>query len=283
MIEIRTLVLLVCTLMILAISPAHGGAWTRKQNSFYAKLGLTTLSTNEFHTKDGDKIETADFHTWSLNLYGEYGVTDRLTGILRAPILRSAGFETTESFTGIGDIGLELKYGLLTGSTPVAVSFGADFPTGDETGTGSLKTGAGGYIRLPTGDGELNTRVSALVSHSFYPTPAYASFDLGYNVRSEGFTDEYAFGLQGGYKVFEEVWIQANLRGIGPVANPDATLAGGTALGYGEGVQYIAYNLGASYEVIPRVSVSFDFFSAFGRITNIYSGANLVFGLSFET
>jgi len=280
----KNLMVVPSMLLLFCLHEAQGGAWTRKQHSFYAKLGFTTLSTNQFHTKDGNKISTADFQTWSLNLYGEYGMFDRLTGIVKFPIARNARFETTESKLGIGDLGLELKYGLLSeGSTPVAVGVGVELPTGDENGFGFLKDGSGGFVLLPTGDGEFNTRLNLYASHSFYPIPAYISIDGGYNFRTKNFTDEYAVGFQAGYKLAETVWLQANLRAIGPVGTSNLDLIGsGIALGLGEGVQYTTYGLGAAYEFIPHWNISFDFFSAFGKITNIYSGVNLIFGISVE-
>ena len=280
-----TLAMMITALIISIKEEASAGAWTRNENSVYAKLAFSTLSTNTFHTKDGDKISTADFQTWSLDLYGEYGLLDRLTAVVKFPILKKAGFVTTQSKTGIGDLGLELKYGLVTGSTPVAIGVGVDLPTGDENGFGLLKdqvSTPGGLVRLPTGDGEFNTRINVYVSHSFYPVPAYLSIDGGYNFRTKNFTNEYVFGLQGGYKIAGTVWLQANLRGMGPVRTPDPDLANGAALGLGEGVQYTTYSFGAAYEIIPHYAVSFDFFSAFGKITNIYSGINFVLGVSIE-
>jgi hypothetical protein len=260
----------------------HAGAWTRKQESFYAKMSFTTLNTDQYHTKDGETITTADFHTWSVNLYGEYGIVDRLTTIVRFPFLRRAGYVTSESYTGIGDLDLGLKYGIITGSTPLAAGISVEFPTGNEEGKGALKHIPGGYIALPTGDGELNTTLSLHGSHSFHPAPAYLSLDVGYNIRTQGFTDEYLVAFQGGVKPIDRLWLQGTLRARGPASTPDATLANGAALGFGEAVQYIAYSLGAAYELLPHVSVSFDAYSAFGRVTNIYSGINLVFGVSLE-
>ena len=272
-------------LMLGCIDDAVAGAWTRKQNSLYAKLGFSRIGTNTFYTKDGNEIPTADFQTWSFDLYGEYGILDRLTGVIKFPLVKRAAFETSEAKTGIGDLGIELKYGVLAGSSPVAIGIGVELPTGDEGGIGLLKDQVsvpGGFIRLPTGDGELNTRVTLYVSHSFHPAPAYIAIDGGYNFRTKNFTDEYSFGLQAGYKLAQTVWLQANLRGVGPAADPDPELALTAAIGLGEGVRYTSYGFGAAYEFIPHFNMSFDFFSAVGKPTNIYKGANLVVGISVE-
>ena len=261
---------------------AAGGAWTRAQHSLYTKLAFTILSTSEAYDKDGNKFSTPKFNTWSLNLYGEYGVTDRITTILRAPVLRSAKYEGTESATDIGDISVEVKYGLIRGSTPVAVSVEAEFPTGNENATGAWEDGIEiAPIPLPTGDGEYNTRVKASVSHSFYPIPGYVSVDIGYNFRTMGFTDEFLFMIQAGYQIDDVLWLQGNINAKGPVKTPDPVLADKATLGFGEGVQFIAYSAGLAYEMLPTITLSFDAYSAFGKITSIYSGLNLVFGVSY--
>lgn len=268
---------------VLLSETVFAGAWTRKQHTLYSKLSFSTLSTNTFYTRDGGKLTTADFRTWSTDIYGEYGVLDRLTAIAKIPILKSASFETTGSKAGIGDVGIGFRYGIISQtSTPVAITTFFEFPSGDENGLASLNDGSG-VVRLPTGDGEFNTRIVASISHSFHPVPAFISVDAGYNIRTEGFTNEYMFGLQAGYKPAPGFWIQGILQALGPVGrtNPDLQ-GGGVRLGLGEGVQYTAYGFGVAYEIVENVSLSFDYHSAFGKTTNIYSGANLIAGISYE-
>lgn len=275
--------LLIAFAFALAAQSAHGGAWTRKRGALYSKLGFTTLATSEAYDPDGNKFTTPKFNTWSLNLYGEYGVTDRFTSVLRAPVLRAAKFENSESFTGVGDFSLEFKYGILRGTTPVALSVEPVFPTGNKDGVTPLTDGSGGTVRLPTGDGEYNTIVKGSVSHSFHPIPGYVSLDVGYNFRTKGFTDEYLFMVQAGYQIDDVLWLQGNINAKGPVGTPDSTLASMATLGFGEGVQFVAYSFGLAYEMLPTVALTLDAYSAFGKITSIYSGLNLVFGVSWQT
>ncbi|MDH4068924.1 MAG: hypothetical protein OEV30_00720 [Ignavibacteria bacterium] len=282
MTTIRQVILVALTVGLSAQS-AQGGAWTRKQGSLYTKLGVTVLGTSEAYDQDGNKFTTPKFNTWSLNLYGEYGATDRFTSILRAPVLRAAKFENSESFTGVGDISVEFKYGLIRGSTPVSVSVEPVFPSGDKDGITPLTDGSGGTVRLPTGDGEYNTVVKGSVSHSFHPIPGYVSFDAGYNFRTMGFTDEYLLMVQAGYQIDDVLWLQGNINAKGPVATPDSALASRATLGFGEGVQFVAYSFGLAYEMLPTVALTFDAYSAFGKITSIYSGFNFVFGISWQT
>jgi hypothetical protein len=279
---IRLYIVAVILLFVLQ-TDSFGGAWTRKTGSFYAKLSYSLLATNEFYTRDGVKIMTADFNTQSMSFYGEYGLWEGFTGSLQFPFVRTATFETTESQVGIGDASFGLKYGIVrAGSTPFAVSATIGIPTGDKTGTTLLKDGSGGSVYLPTGDGEFNIWLQLHLSHSLYPVPAYISLDGGINLRTRGLTNEYQFGVQAGYTI-GRFWIQGSLRTFGPVDTPKPDLIlGGVQVGIGEGVQYSTYGLSTAYEIAQGLRLSAEAFSAFGRITNIYSGVNIMIGVSLE-
>jgi hypothetical protein len=53
-------------------------------------------------------------------------------------------------------------------------------------------------------------------------------------------------------------------------------------LGFGEGVQFVGYSIGLSDGVSSTVDVTFDAYSAFGKITSIYSGVNFVLGIAWR-
>jgi hypothetical protein len=47
-------------------------------------------------------------------------------------------------------------------------------------------------------------------------------------------------------------------------------------------VEYTTFGFGLSYEVFPKISVSFDGASAFSGVKNIYSGVNFGFGVAVD-
>lgn len=273
--------LFVTAITLLTTDGFAGGGWIRKKNSIYAKMSFSRLATDRFYTSDGQKISTADFTTWSLDAYAEYGIAERWDAVLRFPAYKRSSFETTKSASGIGDLGMELRYGVTTGRWPFALGVGVDAPTGDERLTAEVKDDPGAVIVLPSGDGEWNYRFNLYASHAFEQWPAYVTFDAGYNLRTRGFTDEYTIGLQAGYRFLPMTTVRAFVRRLSPIKDA-ATSAMSIRNGIGEGVQYTSLGAGLSHEFFSGYTVSVDYFTAVGKITNIYSGANVVVGLSFE-
>jgi len=277
----RIIFLMLFTYTLAAEIASAGGGWIRQPQSLYAKVGVTMLSTNEFHASDGTTVSTADFNTQSVQLYGEYGVIENFSVVFDIPVFKRAKYVTTNAVTGFGDIAIEAKYGVLRGDFPVAVGLGFEFPTGDERAFARETTVPQAGVFLPTGDGEFNTWVRAYVSRSFNPAPAFASLEAGYNFRTEGLTNQYQIGLNGGYKFFDAVWLFGNIRRLATAGTANPSLIY-NSIGVGEGVEYTTYGFGLSYEIAAPVSVSFDVASAFGTVKNIYSGANLGFGVAVE-
>jgi hypothetical protein len=272
-----------CLLFVLLFSASAsfaGGGWTRKPNSIYAKLGFNWLSSTQFRSIEGTLIETSPFYLRTLDLYAEYGLHDRFTAQLNFPVLRSASFETTNPATGIGDLSLELKYGVLQGNFPVAVALGVDLPTGDSKAIGQIKDNFGGFIRLPTGDGKWNVWTRLYASHSLHPIPAYFTVDGGFNFRTQGFTNQYALGLEVGYKFIDALWVISRIRRLALVGSPNTALGG--AIGLGEGVEFNSISIGAAYPLNRYLSVTADIIGGFGTLKNIYSANNFIVGLAFE-
>jgi len=271
-------ILLMLTISIQAIA---GGGWIKKAGALYTKVGVTTLSTTKFHANDGILVSTAEFQTLTIQVYGEYGIIDRLSAVFDIPVFRRHAYVTADAVSGIGDVGVELKYGILAEEFPLAFGVGAEFPTGDQNAFGRNKTNPANIIFLPTGDGEFNVWTRVYASHSFFPAPAFVSLDAGYNFRTKGLTNQYQAGAQVGYKFFGTIWLFGNLRRFATAgaANPAFIYS---SVGVGEGVEYTTYGFGLSYEFIPRFNVTFDLASALGTVRNIYSGTNLGFGIAVD-
>src|SRR5687768_8217864 len=100
--------------MALLLGKGHAqSAWTRNKNSGFARLGVTSLTTSSFYTPLGNKLNSAKYSDLTASFYGEYGITNNLTGMLYFPFLRHHSLETTDSVTASGDAIVGFKYGLL--------------------------------------------------------------------------------------------------------------------------------------------------------------------------
>lgn len=197
----NTLLLL---LLFSSVSVLAGGGWTYRKGKGYFKLGENVIRADQSFGPNGkltEKFATISMYTTSV--YGEYGITDKLTGILYMPFfVRSTINAIRYNQTGIevegdeenafGDTNLGLKYGFFQDKAIVlGVSLTLGLPLG-ETAGGKGKI-------LQTGDGELNQLLRVDASHSFHPIPLYATVFAGYNNRTEGFSDEIHLGGEVGY------------------------------------------------------------------------------------
>jgi len=122
--------------------------------------------------------------------YGEFGLTDRLTAIVYSPLFSRSYFNneisgTTgallsegESIIGVGDTDISLKYGLTKGKgIAIAATVTLGLPIGNDSGgsQGNLQIGENGY----------------------------ANVYVGFNNRTNGFSDEFRYGFEAGLNLLD--------------------------------------------------------------------------------
>ena len=272
--------LALCATLLATPSAQAGGGWTRQKGHGYAKVGLTLANTTKYHPLAGGTQSTAQFRQQVYSLYAEYGLTNRLEATLNFPFFRRATFPDTSPGQGVGDPEFGLRYGVLTGKWPLAVQVAAQAPLGDPNKRGIDQNNPGGFIFLPTGNGQWNIWTRAALSHTLGTLPAFITLEAGYNFRTGGFTNQYTLGAQAGYKFFDKLWLTASLRSLDNVRapNPDKL----ANIGLGEGVAYSAASLGASYAITKHLSATADVAGGFGKLRNVYSGLQTTLGVAVE-
>lgn len=256
-----------------------GGGWVKKKRSFYGKVSVSSFRSNKYYSLLGNlNDQGAQFRQTSVNLYAEYGLTDRLTVILNTPLFRANRFANTGTTSGFGDAMVELKYGLLTRKIPVAISIAPSFPTGKSRALVANRDVPGNFINLPIGDGELNIWTRGYASSSL-GNNTYVSADAGYNFRTQGFTNQYTFGGEIGHRFGEKLWINGTLRQFATAGTPNPNKG---SFVYGEGLEYVGYSVGAAYSVSQQISLTVDYANLLGRRQNVYSGPMVGVGLSVQ-
>ncbi len=268
-----------CMLALFAGNAQAQSAWTRNKNSGFARLGITSLNTSSFYTPLGKKLNSARYTDVTANFYGEYGITNNLTGMLYLPFFRHHSLETTDSVTRPGDAIVGFKYRFLHGATPLAVAVDFGIPTGEQQGLVAIKGVPDGGFRLPTGDGEFNTRMSLYASHAFREGNMFLSGGGGYNLRTRGYTDEVSYFVNAGNHLFSAFWISGTVMGLFPAHEPDLERAVG--FGVGEGVEYVTAGGEIQYNITKRSSVSFGYYRPL-QGKNLLAGGGFVFAVSRE-
>jgi hypothetical protein len=275
-------------LSFIAVEAFTQSGWTRKKSTYFIKASFNIFSSENFYNPAGGKLITTSFNQQSLALYGEYGISDKLTTIVDFPLLKLNSFENTETVTGIGDLKIEFKYALLTKKVPLAISVAPEFPTGSQDNFAKNTQSNLGFverINLPTGDGEFNVWTTLAASHSFHPLPIYVSLSTAYNFRTQyngfSFRDQVKFNFEAGYKLLDKVWLNGTLSAQTSIGKE----RGATDFIRGEGTEFTAFGFGAAYEVVKHWSISLQTWGYTDLIfdrKNIYSAPTYSIGVFYE-
>lgn len=239
------------------------GAWTREKNEVYSKLSLSQFESDEVYApKKNKKLPGPDYSELTTSVYGEYGFTNSLTGILsfshKAVESSSASVKSTES--GLTDVWVYLKKGILQAPFVLSAQVGVKIPLGYDKDN-----------IPPLGDGQVDYEARFLVGKSFHPFPGYGNAEVGYRKRNGDFSDEIPFRLEVGAFPVKGTLLKISLDGISNTSNDKASELGA--------------NLGPNVfdEEYMKLSSSLIFFNKKGYGFEIYyetllSGANTAAG-----
>jgi hypothetical protein len=237
-----------------------GGGWSNKKGTGFFKLSEYVIRSDDFYTPEGDIIPITTVSLYSSSIYGEYGVTDRLTAIMHFPFFvrstinnvefnQSGTFLPGDEVNSVGDALVGLKYGFFQDRKIVLATsllFGLAFGE-DEGGEGGI---------LQTGDGEYNQMIRIDASHSFYPFPAYTTLTVGFNNRTRNFSDEIHYGFEFGYTV--KKWLlTGRIYGVETLRNGDPEGSTGNGI-FSNNTVYLSLFPGVSYHFNEKLGVQFE-------------------------
>ncbi len=257
---ILVLLLIVVASSFSNVTYARGG-WPKKKGEGFFKLGQYILSSGRQFNPDGTKSDVFPrVGVYNTSFYGEYGFTDRLTGIIYLPFFSRAVLNNRADQNGdiialggalnsIGDTDVSLKYGLIVkGPIVVSATLTLGLPLGNPSG------GPSGV--LSTGDGEFNQLLTVEASHSFYPLPLYATISGGLNNRGNDFSEEWRIGAEVGYS-FGDLTVLARLSSVQSFMNSDNTSNVISQGVFGNNIEYFTLSPQLIYEFNEKVGGSF--------------------------
>jgi protein XagA len=263
----------------IASSTFAGGGWPQPKGKGYFKLSQSYILSAKYFDGDGKISDLASSYGYfATSLYGEYGFTDRLTGIIYMPFFARATkneLKYNQSGTGVpgdalnsfGDTDIAIKYGLIVGK-PIVVSVTLLFglPLGDN--------GATNASALQTGDGEFNQMLridaSRSLSNNFYVS-AYAAF----NNRTKGFSDEVRFGAEVGV-TFDKFIPIFKVSTVHSLFNGDpSTPQNGV---FSNNTEFISPSLELNYQLTEKIGISGSIATALAA-RNILASPNFGVGV----
>ncbi len=265
-----------CFIGLILCSTANltaGGPWTQVQGKGYFKLSEWWIIFDQHYTDNGKidpNVTTGIFNTF---LYAEYGVTNRLTAMLNGPLLSRNYMNNLRSLTtdeilvpgegvnSLGDLDLGFKYRLTKphASIPVAASLILGFPTG--------KAVAGSLHNLQTGDGEFNQmiRFDAGLSIKWSESiDGYLSTYVGLNHRTEGFSEEFRYGMETGASLLNDrLWLVGRLFGLESFKNGDTAETITSTSIFANNTEYTSISVEVNYYLTRQIGVSANVSGAF--------------------
>jgi hypothetical protein len=262
----NNLILLSILIVFLMQSTAAAGAWTQKKGSGYYKMDFRYLSGTKMYNSDGVKVPIPKFTDMTIGIFGSYGITDDLTTFINFSAFKTVSLDTLSSAVGfdtdvknIGDLDIGFKYRLVNfGKTVISVKLILGLPTGLSTPDGGLWTGSGNFNQL----------LGLEVGHSFYPLPIYLSGGIAFNNKTNGFSDEFKYIIEGGYKFTKKLSLILRFHGVVSFKNGDPNVKGGFGM-FSNNQEYIAYNA----ELVYKISDSFGINGYYESGTN---GKNII-------
>ncbi|WP_025741169.1 hypothetical protein [Aquimarina pacifica] len=276
--------LFICTLLGgILISNAQ---WVKGKNNGYYKVSAWSLVSDQHFTDTGKIDPNATRGLFNLNFYGEYGISDKLDAIAYVPffsrtyqndqISATTGevIQEGEALNSIGDIDIAVRYSLLKRSNiAIAATLKLGLPTGNDAG------GSDGSFQ--TGDGEFNQLIQLNfgVPFSIKKTSLYAKTFIGYNNRTQDFSDELHLGAETGISLFKKkVLLLGRLNRVQSLKNGDKSAINSQGSIFANNIEYT--NLGGeiAYYITKKIGVSVAYSSAIdGRI--IYANASISGGV----
>ncbi len=294
-----------CIFLLGTVSHASGQAWTQAPGRAYVKLAYGASTATDQFTFDGqtklyaDHVEEPAFFDRSLYLYGELGLTKRVTLVASLPYKRLFIRDTAFRYVaqGFGSAQLGVRYDL----RPLL---------GWQDGANALSSYAA--VTLPTGyhrnyapsvgTGQVDAQASLHYGRSFYPFPGYAQVGLGYRHRSslyslsqgapcqEGadlgciedrqptFGDEWTASAEIGMTLGKRALVQALTQTVWSIQTPNL---GFTATNpFPTHQRYVKVGGGLTLYPLPRLGLSMQaFMTPYGRST--VRSTDLFFGIEY--
>ena len=269
---ITSLLLLSTFTLVLA-----GGGWTKKKKRMFIKLNQFALFGDRYYNPEGSVIDIRPgIALYSTSIYAEYGITDRLTGIVYLPFFsRSIKNKLVtlhdevlpgDELNSLGDTDISLKYGIIQNKPIVlSASLTLGLPLGVSAG--------GSTNSLSTGDGEFNQMISLEASHSFYPLNLYVSTLVSLNNRTKNLSDEFRYGLEVGYTYKSLIGI-VRLYGVDSFMNGDEVIDPVQGI-FSNNLEYTSIAYEAAYNLSKKVGLS-------GSIVTAISGKRVLANPSYS-
>jgi protein XagA len=219
---------IILALLTFSITPSvlTAQAWTKSKGQGFYKLDFSSIQATDVFGPKGEIAPFRSLGNYTTSFYGEYGITDKIMAIAYVPFfVRNVVNETKGAQTGniiepgivnnnFGDVDLGFRFALPIKSFAMSVNVLFGLPTGDAKQPDALFTG----------DGEFNQMIK--IAAGTGKNRWWTQGALGFNNRTKGFSDEFRYDFEFGYKFFNDRLLTIfKINGIESFENGNAAAA----------------------------------------------------------
>ena len=274
--QLITLLLLLTSISLIAQSP-----WTKEKSEAYLQLSYTTISGYSELFGDPELTTEREINDNTLQLYTEYGLSDKTTLIASVPLkmVSSNGlvtatttpFTTESTKTALGNIELGIKHNFINKKWLLSGQLNVELNTGSFDEASGLRTGYDAFTVTPliiTGRGFNNWYIQAFT---------------GVAIRTNDYSSAYKLGGEVGYKALDWLWVAGFLDGVASFHNGDLNqTVTNTKTGlYVNDQSYGAFGLKLAGEIKDNFGLNVGFGGAFGG-RNVAKKPAISFGVFYK-
>ncbi len=268
--------LLVCPTLF-AQSP-----WTKKKKEAYVQVSFTSIAN--YNKLFGNPAYSTERNITdnTLQLYTEYGISDKTTIIASVPVKMVASeglvdenslisFTTEESKTALGNLQLGVKHNFYNKKWLISGQLNVETNTGTYSNQSGLRTGYDAWTFTP------------LISVGRGFNGWYVQSHTGVDIRTNNYSSNFKLGGEVGYKAIDWLWVAGFLDGVMSLKNGDRVESFTNTLTglYVNDQSYAAYGLKLIGEISPKLGANVGIGGAFsGR--NVAQQTALTFGVYYK-
>lgn len=262
--------------LLFCISFFAQSPWTKEKGKFYTQLSFTTIANYDALFGDPDYATERKTTDNTLQLYGEYGFSDKTTLLLNIPLkliktnelVASQSITTKGSKTSLGNIEVGVKHNFYKKEWMLSGQFSVEVNTGSFNKDTGIRTGYDAWGFTPL----------FLAGRSF--RKAYLQTFIGGTFRTNDYSSNVKIGGEYGGKITKNIWLIGFIDIVksfknGDIVLPSTNLVTGL---YSNNQEYGSFGAKTIYELNNKFGINAGFGGAFFG-NNVAQQAALTFGL----
>lgn len=243
--------------LLFTLSSFSQSAWVQKNGEAYTQISYSIIGNYTGLYGDPDYATERSITDNTLQLYGEYGLSDRTTAIVGIPFkfLEAGNLVVPETFNNpitsednkvaFGNLLVGIRHKLYSKNWIISGQFNLEAPTGTYDNSPGLRTGYDSWTFSPT----LN------IGRSFkgFFVQGFGGFDI----RTNQYSSNYKLGVEIGARPLKPILLIGFLNATGSFHNGNIQLPASNLLTglYVNDQEYVAYGLKAIAELNPNLGL----------------------------